>query len=168
MIRAMGSALVVAAGAGVYSLLQGVGAVEFPATPLMLGIIAIVAGLVGTRGRVTATGLVLAGWGSAILLVLHGVVPGDRTTPAYMLGVGAGLLVSAAVAPRADRGDWLTSASVTAVTGPLALYAVPDMTSVGRWPLWTVVLLVWSAWEGFWAWRARQVIPASAQLRTAP
>jgi len=158
--RALGSAVVVVAGAGVYALLVGGDNVRFAATPLILGIIAVVAGLVGTRHRVIATGLVLGCWGTAVLLVDHGVVPTERTTPAYMLGVAVGLLVAAGVAPRADRAAWLTSASIAAFTGPLSLYAAYDVTSLGRWPLWSAVLLVWGAWEAFWAWRARDVTPA--------
>ncbi len=154
--RALTSAAVVLAGAFVYALLVGSGAVRFSSTPLILGLIAIAAGAAGIRHRVVATGLVLAGWGTAVLLVDHGVVPGDRTTPAYMLGVGAGLLVASAVAPRADRGDWLASASVVAFTAPLALYSASDMASVGRWATWSAVLVAWAAWEAFFGWRRLQ------------
>jgi len=145
---------VILAGTGVYALLEGSGAVEFSATPMILGVTAIVAGLAGTRHRVTATGLALAGWGAAVLLVAHGVVPADRTTPAYMMGMGIGLLVAAAVAPRSARGDWLTSAAVVAFTGPLSLYVAYDVAALGRWSTWTGVLLAWAGWEAFWGWRA--------------
>jgi len=150
---AIGSAAAVLVGAGAYAVLEGGGVVGFSATPMILGITAIVAGLVGTRRRVVGTGLVLAGWGAAVLLVTHGVIPDARTTPAYMLGVSAGLLVAAVAAPRAERGDWLASAAVAAFTGPLSLYLSYDVASLGRWPLYFVVLLAWAAWEGFWAWR---------------
>lgn len=150
----MASAIVVLAGAAVYALLQRGHVVGFTATPLTLGVIAVVAGLAGTRRRVVATGLALCGWGSAVLLVDHGVVPAARTTPAYMLGMGIGLAVAAAIAPTTERGDWLSSASVVAVTGPLSLYAAYDVSTLGRWPIWSVILLLWAAWEGFWAWRA--------------
>ena len=152
--RAFASAAAVLAGAGAYAVLEGTGALAFTATPAILGVTAIVAGLIGTRPRVTATGLVLLGWGAAVLLVAHGVVPAARTTPAYMLGVGAGLLVAAAVAPRQARGDWLTSAAVVAFTGPLALYLTYDIAALGRWPIWAGVLVGWAAWEAFWATRA--------------
>ena len=146
------SAVVLLAGAGAYSLLEGSGTLEFSATPMILGVTAIVAGLAGTRHRVTATGLALAGWGAAVLLVAHGVVPAARTTPAYMLGMGIGLLVAAAVAPRSARGDWLTSAAIVAFTGPLSLYLTYDVAALGRWPLWAGVLLAWAGWEAFWGW----------------
>lgn len=151
--RTMGSAAAVLVGAGVYAVLQGGGVVRFAATPLILGVIAIVAGLVGIRRRVVATGLVLAAWGTAVLLVDHGVVPAARTTPAYMLGVGVGFIAVALLAPRSERGDWLTSASVVAFTGPLSLYAAYDVAALGRWPLWSVTLVAWAAWEAFWARR---------------
>jgi len=120
---------------------------------MIMGVIAIVAGLAGTRHRVTATGLALAGWGAAVLLVAEGVVPAARTTPAYMLGMGIGLLVAAAVAPRSARGDWLTSAAIVAFTGPLSLYLTYDVGALGRWPFWAGVLLAWAGWEARWGRR---------------
>lgn len=152
-LRRWGSAAVILIGAAVYALLEWAGLVGFSATPLILGFIAILAGLVGVRRRVVATGLVLAGWGAMVILVAEGVVPADRTAPAYMLGVGIGLLLAAAAAPRRERGDWLTSGSVAAFTGPLSLYAASDVAGLGRWPVWAVVLVGWSAWEAFWTWR---------------
>lgn len=160
----MASALVVLAGAGVYSLLQRSNVVGFAATPLTLGVIAVLAGLAGTRRRVVATGLALCGWGGAVLLVDHGVVPADRTTPAYMLGMGIGLAVVAIIAPKAARGDWLASAAVVTVTGPLSLYVAYDVSTLGRWPVWAVFLLAWAAWEGFWAWRGSRASGPSPAL----
>jgi len=147
------SAVVVLIGAGVYALLQGSGTVEFSATPLILGLVAIIAGLAGTRRNVIATGLALTGWGTAVLLVAHGVVPADRTTPAYMLGMGIGLLAASSVAPRAARADWLASATIVAVTGPLSLYIAYDVAALGRWRFWAGLLLAWAGWEAFWGRR---------------
>jgi len=159
--RALGSAVVILVGAGVYAGLVGGELVRFTATPLILGVIAIVAGLAGTRHRVVATGLVLASWGAAVLLVDHGVIPADRATPAYMLGIAVGLLVAATAAPRAERSAWLTSASVTAFTAPLSLYLAYDVKALGRWPVWSMVLLIWAAWEAFWALRSRDPVAAT-------
>jgi len=147
------SAVVVLIGAGVYALLQGSGTVEFSATPLILGVVAVIAGLAGTRRNVIATGLALTGWGTAVLLVAHGVVPADRTTPAYMLGMGVGLFAASSVAPRAARADWLASATIVAVTGPLSLYIAYDVAALGRWQFWAGLLLVWAGWEAFWGRR---------------
>jgi len=155
-------------GSLVYAVVVGGGVVRFAATPLLLGIMAIGAGVVGTRRRVAATGLVLAGWGTAVLLVDHAVVPADRTTPAYMLGVGAGLLAAALAAPRLERADWLTSAAVTAFTAPLSLYLAYDMASVGRWPVWAAVLLGWAGWEAFWAWNGRRTVSTTGATRGPP
>ena len=82
----LASGIVFLVGAGAYALVQGPGGADFNLTPLFVGTIAIVAGLSSARRRALATGLVLAGWGAAVLAVAHGVVPADRTTPAYMLG----------------------------------------------------------------------------------
>ncbi len=169
----MFSAIVVLAGAGAYALLQGTGTLSFSATPLILGVIAILAGLAGTRRQVTATGLALAGWGTAVLLVAHNVVPPERTTPAYMLGMGVGLFVAGAVAPRSSRGAWLASAVVVSVTGPLSLYAAYDVAALGRWRVWSAVLLAWAAWEAFWGWRSARLPadgnpePVASRRRTA-
>lgn len=153
--RALGSGLTLVAGAGVYALVAGVAGATFAGTPLALGIIAVVAGIVGTRHRVVGTGVVLAGWGVAVLLVDRGVVPAERTAPAYMLGTAAGLLVAAA-AGRAERGAWLTSGAIAAFTGPLVLYLSYDLAAFGRWPFWALALLAWAGWELFWGLRSTE------------
>ncbi len=154
--RALGSGLVLLAGAGAYALLVGVADTAFAVTPLILGAVAVVAGVAGTRPRVIGTGAVLAGWGAAVLLVDRGVVPGERTTPAYMLGIASGLLAAAALAGPRDRSDWLTSGAVAAFTGPLALYLSYDVAAFGRWPLWAFAMLAWAAWELFWGLRSSE------------
>ena len=152
--RALGSGLVLLAGAGAYALLVGVAGTSFAVTPLFLGAVAVVAGVAGTRPRVIGTGAVLAGWGAAVLLVDRGVVPGERTASPYMLGIASGLLVAAALAGPRDRSDWLTSGAVAAFTGPLALYLSYDVATFGRWPLWAFAMLAWAAWELFWGLRS--------------
>ncbi len=161
--RTFASAGVVLGGAIAYAVLEGADVVAFTATPLCLGVIAIAAGLAGIRPKVVATGLVLASWGVAVLLVDHQVVPAARATPAYMLGIGIGLLAASHLAPRAQRGDWLASAVVVAVTGPLSLYVAYDISALGRWPLWALVLVAWAAWEAFWAWHSTRPVVASAR-----
>ncbi len=73
-----------------------------------------------------------------------------------MLGIGTGLLVALASAPRSEREEWLISASITAFTAPLSFYLVADMGSLGRWRIWSALLVGWAAWETFWGWRDRQ------------
>lgn len=159
--RAVGSGLVLLLGAGLYAALEGVVDVRFSATPLILGTIAVIAGVVGSRSRVTATGLVLGFLGVAVLLVDLEVVPGDRTTPAYMLGVGVGLVVAAAVATSARRGEWLASGASAAVLAPLSLYLAYDIEAMGRWPFWALILLPWAGWELFWGLRGPESAGAS-------
>ena len=160
--RTAGSAVVLLGGAIVYAVLEGVAKADFDLTPLTLGSIAIVAGVFGVRSRLLATGLVLAGWGSAVLLVDHGIVPAARTTPAYMLGIGAGLLVAARLAPAKERGAWLTSGSIVAFASALSLYLTFDMSSVGHWQLWGAVLVAWAGWELFWSTRRITAAPSPA------
>jgi len=157
VVRNAVSGVVFVVGAGVYALLQRSGTVAFNVTPLSVGIIAVVAGLVSSRRRAIPTGFVLAGWGTAVLLVAHGVVPSSRTTPAYMLGIGAGLLAAAALAPKVHRGEWLTSGAVAAALGPLGLYLSYDVGALGRWPAWALSLLALAAWELFWGVGPRSV-----------
>ncbi|MEO7555411.1 MAG: hypothetical protein ABIV94_02240, partial [Acidimicrobiales bacterium] len=165
--RTLLPAAVLLTGGVVYGVVVGVSFLRFTTTPLLLGVIVVTAGLAGTRRRVVGTGLVLVGWGTAVVLVDHGVVAGDRTTAAYMLGIGTGLLVAIALAPRSEREKWLISASITAFTAPLSLYMAGDVGSLGRWTIWSAVLVGWAAWETFWGWRDGQPStrpePVSAQ-----
>jgi len=156
-LRDVAGGLVFLIGAAAYALLEGTGGAAFDLTPLLVGVVAVAAGLVSTRRRAVATGLVLAGWGAAVLAVDHGVVAGERTTPAYMIGIAVGLLVTAAVAPRNSRGEWLTSGAVAAFFAPLGLYLAYDIKSVGRWPTWAATLIALAAWELFWGLRSPMV-----------
>ncbi len=144
--------LVMLAGASVYAVLQGLADVTFNATPFTFGLVVLCAGLAGRRHHLLPTAMVLLGWGTAVLLVHAGVVPGERTAPAYMVGIGLGLLATAALAPGRQRGQWLTTASISALTGPLAFYLAFDLAVLGRWPAWAVTLVGWSLWE-MWAGR---------------
>ncbi len=148
--RNAASGVVFLTGAGLYAPLQRSGTVDFNTTPFSVGVIAIIAGLASNRRRAIATGLVLAGWGAAVLLVAHGAVSAERTTPAYMLGIGAGLVATAVLAPKAQRGEWLTSGAIAAALGPLGLYLSYDVGSLGRWPVWALTLLALAVWELFW------------------
>jgi len=152
-LRDVAGGLVFLIGAAGYALLEGPMGAAFDLTPLLVGVIAVAAGLVSTRRRAVATGFVLSGWGAAVLAVDHGVVAGERTTPAYMIGIAGGMLVTAAVAPRASRGAWLTSGAVAAFFASLGLYLAYDMRSVGHWPLWAATLVALAAWELFWGLR---------------
>lgn len=60
------------------------------------------------------------------------------------------------VAPRAERGGWLNSAAITAFTAPLSLYLASDVAGLGRWRIWSGLLVGWAAWETFWGRRDRQ------------
>jgi len=153
-LSSVASGVVFLVGAGVYALAEGPGGADFNLTPLFVGTIAIVAGLSSRRRRALATGLVLAGWGAAVLAVAHGVVPADRTTPAYMLGIAVGLLVTAGVSRRDDRCELMTSAAIAAFLGPLGVYLSYDAAALGRWPAWAIALVGLAVWELFWSLRS--------------
>lgn len=143
--RFISPALLVA-GAGVYALAEGPGRATFYVTPLSVGVIAVVAGLVGRDRHLVPAGLGIAGWGSAVVLVHYGVVSGARTTPAYMLGLAAGVLMASYVASGPDRSGWAHSAAVAATTAALFYFLEFGEPSLGHWPAWAVSLLVWAAW----------------------
>lgn len=155
------SGVAFAVGAGAYALLQGPLGVDFVFTPLLVGLVAIVAGAVSTRKRAVATGLVLAGWGTAVLLVDRDIVDPARTAPVFMLGVATGLLAAAVLAPRDRRGEWLTSGAIAAFTGSLGFYLVYDFGAAGRWPAWAVSLLAVAGWELYWGLRPAHEPPRS-------
>ena len=68
-----------------------------------------------------------------MLAAVHDVVPADRTTPAYMLGIAVGLLVTAVVSRHDDRRELMNSAAVAAFLGPKGLYLSYDAAALGRW-----------------------------------
>ncbi len=79
-LRRSASGLVFLAGAGVYALLLGPLDVGFELTPLLVGLVAVAAGLSSPRRRALATGMVLTGWGAAVLAVSADAISPDRTT----------------------------------------------------------------------------------------
>lgn len=153
-LRSLVGPAVFLGGAGLYTVVVGLLGAPFDLTPLFIGAVAVAAGLVGARHQVIGTGLVLVGWGTAVLLVARGVVPPSRSTPAYMLGVGAGLVATAWLARGAgSRTRWLASGSVTALGAPLALYVSYDFAPLGHWPAWALSLVALAAWEAVQALR---------------
>lgn len=89
-----GSVLLVAAVG--YALGVGSGGVTFDITPLATGL----AGVIGRAWRLVPIGLVLAGWGVAVVLVRHGPLPSGREAPAFLVGAGVGMLAAQVVARR--------------------------------------------------------------------
>ncbi|MHB1533330.1 MAG: hypothetical protein ACYC1D_01705 [Acidimicrobiales bacterium] len=141
------SAAVLVAGAALYALLETAGGVTFFITPLMVGMVAVIAGLVGRNRHLIPAGLPLAGWGVGVLLIFEKTVSGSRTTPMYMLGLAAGVLVARLVAPATGRGAWFTSAAVSATAGALSLLLDYSFSGLGRWQAWCIALVAWALWE---------------------
>jgi hypothetical protein len=141
------SPAILLAGAGVYALVEGFGKVTFYVTPLTVGLIAIVAGLVGRHRSLLPAGIGIAGWGVAVALVHYQAIPATRTTPAYMIGVGGGILLASYVAPRGDRGGWCHSAAIAVVGAAIGFFLEPGFPSLGRWPAWAIAVAIWGAWE---------------------
>jgi hypothetical protein len=146
-VRSSLSGLVLLVGAGGYALAQGALGVTFNATPLMIGVIALLAGLVGTRRHLVPVGLALAGWGVGVLLAAEVDGLGDRTTALQVVGFGAGLGLVRLVAPAEQRGSWLTSASLAVLVSGLSYLLAFDMDQLGKWQGWTVAIVLWGLWE---------------------
>jgi len=138
------SGLALLAGAGLYAAAVGIGEVTFNATPLMIGLVAIGAGIVGRRALVPI-GLTLAGWGTAVLLVADGPLPDNRVAPAYLIGMAVGLFAAHLVG-RAWKIP-LTGSILTAFNGGLAFYLAYDVDAMGEWPLWAVLVAAWGLIE---------------------
>ncbi len=149
-----GPVLVVAAV--VYALGVGSGGVTFDITPLAIGLAAVLAGLIGRAWRLVPIGLVLAGWGVAVVLVRHGPLPFGRAAPAFLVGAGVGMLAAQVVA-RGHRLT-LTGVTITLIVGGLSFYAAYDIDALGRWPVWAVSLAAWGTYEAFHSRRQVRVV----------
>jgi len=156
------SGVVFLIGAGLYALLQRSGTVDFNATPVSVGVIAIVAGLASGGAEQSPPASCSPAGARRCCSWPTGLSLRRGRLPAYMRGIGAGLVVAAAVAPKAQRGEWLTSGAIAAVLGPLGLYLSYDVGVLGRWPAWALSLLALAGWELFWA-----LGPRSAHKTTA-
>lgn len=141
------SPLILVAGASVYALAEGPGKVTFYITPLTVGVVAVIAGAVGSHRHLLPAGLGIAGWGLAVALVNYHVIPASKTTPAYMIGIGAGVLATSYIAPRLHRAAWTHSAAVAAVAAGFGYFMAFGLPSLGRWQAWAITLVVWAAWE---------------------
>lgn len=157
------SPLILLAGAGLYALAEGPGGVTFFLTPLSVGVIAVLAGALGSHRHLIPAGLGIAGWGVAVALVHYEVIPAAKTTPAYMIRVGAGVLIASYLAPRAERGNWTHSAGVAVVTAGIGYFVAFSISSLGRWPAWALSLVAWAIWEAL----QPLIRPATAAPRRA-
>lgn len=146
-VRSLVSGLVLLAGAGAYALSQRLVEVSFNATPLIIGVAAVVAGLVGPRRHLVPIGLALAGWGVGVLLAAEVDALRDRTTALHVVGFGVGLGLVRLVAPEDERGSWLTSASLAVLFSGLSFLLAFDMDQLGRWQGWAVAMVLWGLWE---------------------
>ncbi len=137
---------ILAVGGVVYGLAVGGLGLTFNSTPLIVGLVAIAAGVASRSHRLVLSGLPLAGWGSAVLAVSTDVIDRSRTAPAYLLGLGLGLLLADWYSRRTGTGR-ITGALLSALSGAASFYFAYDFAILGRWTLWAVALVVWGAWE---------------------
>ncbi len=140
------SVLVLLVGAGVYALVEGPLGATFYLTPAFVGVTAIAAGLAGSVRSLVGSGLALLGWGGAVLLVHYGTVPAARTAPADLVGVVVGILAARALAPADQRVEWLTAGALAAGLGGLGYFLAFGLPWVGRWPAWSITVVVWAAY----------------------
>jgi hypothetical protein len=147
-LRPAGSVLVLLVGAGVYALVEGPGGATFYLTPAFIGLVAVIAGLAGPVRHLIGSGLALAGWGTAVLLVHYHHVPSARTTPAYMIGVAVGVLVTRVIAPKVARAEWMTAAAAAATFGAVGYYFEFAHSWLGRWPAWCLTVVAWGVYLG--------------------
>lgn len=142
--QAAGAALLATAVA--YAALVGGAGVTFNATPFIIGLGALAAGLLAGQTGLVGVGLTLIGWGTAVLAVREGPLPDNREAAAFLVGTAAGLLAAYAVAVR--RRDTLSIGPLlTVLLGGLAFYVAYDIDAVGRWPFWALAVAVWGLVE---------------------
>jgi hypothetical protein len=140
-------AVVLAAGAALFALARGALDVSFNATPLLLGLIAVVATLVRPGLRAWGLPAVLTVWGAAVLLVRDGPLPDPREAAVYLAAIGAGLLLGALTTTPAKRDDAWRGGAVTALSGGVLFFLAYDVALLTGWTLYVVALLAWAAWE---------------------
>jgi len=145
-MRDRAAGVVLLATAAVYAALVGAAGVTSNATPFLLGLGAVAAGVVARQTGLIGVGLTLVGWGTAVLAVWEGPLPDNRAAAAFLVGVGAGLLAAYVVAVR--RRDTLSIGPVmTVLLGGLAFYIAFDIEAVGGWPFWAIAVAIWGAVE---------------------
>jgi len=90
--------------------------VTFDATPLLVAIAMMAAGVV--RGRFPGAALPLASWGIAVLLVRHGPLADEREAPAFIVALAIGIALLVLL-----KGTRLEIDLATAVMGTAAVMA---------------------------------------------
>ncbi len=146
-LRTAVSALLLLAGAAVYALAVGGLGITFNATPLVIGVSALLAGLAGDRRHLIPVGLALCGWGVGVLTAAEIRSLEDRTTALHVVGFGAGLVLVRLVAPKDRRGSWLTSASIAVLVSGLSFLGAADVEQLTTWWAWALAMAAWSIWE---------------------
>ena len=140
------STIVLVLGALIYALLLGALNVTFDATPLIFGVVALAAAILGRAPRLTATALTLIGWGGAVMVTRHGPVPDEREAAAFLVGAGVGLL-AARLLGRARPDIAAGAGSTVLIVGGLAFYFAFDADWLYDWPIWSASMVGWGAWE---------------------
>lgn len=120
-------------GALVYPLLV-YGPLDFDWTPLLLGLVYLLAALAGGReGGFWSTACVLCGWGLAVVLVREANLEAPESA-ATLAGAGAGMVAAGMLG-----GSAVSAGAVALVAG--LVYAVQDPLDVVLEPeLWTIAL----------------------------
>jgi len=119
--------LVLLAGAVVFTLLVGTGGDRFYLTPLGLGLVYLVAAVIGgRRGGYWATALVLIGWGTMVVWAQEGR-PDLDIAGLYLFGAGAGATLGVVLSRRGFAIDPLGLAGTVLLAGAVLAFA-------GQWP----------------------------------
>lgn len=149
-------AAVLFAGAVLFIVLRGLVGVTADATPLLVGLPAVVAGVAGRRANLLAAGLTLTGFGLAVLAVRHGGLPAEREAPAVVVGVAVGLLLAAVATRWLERPGDLAVGGLAALGAGIAFWFAFDTAVVLSYWVWTAGLVAWAGAE-LWAARDRGV-----------
>ncbi len=151
----IGTAAVYVAGGIVYYLLREMGGLDFTASPLLYGLMLLVA--CRFRPRLLASAVLMLVWGAAVLVDGKGPFPADRTAPFFMaaFGLGAGilLLLRGRIEPRVA----LESIAAVMTTAGVWFYFVHDIPMLEKTWLWTGYFLLYAAGLLVGEWYIRRV-----------
>ncbi|MFN2504729.1 MAG: hypothetical protein ABR540_11005 [Acidimicrobiales bacterium] len=159
------TALVLLAGAAGYAAIRP----RLNASLVVIGLVALVAGLLGRRrGRThfIPIALVVGCWGLAVWLVSQDVIPRDRSSAATVTALGLGLLLSTKLArSEKERSAWNYTGSLSAFNAGLSYYVLYDLPGgFARWSAFVLTFAIWAAWEQYRAAAAArgEVAPSAA------
>lgn len=138
----LGTAAVYAGGGVVYAALREGARLDFTASPLLYGLVLLVAAWF--RRRLLASAVLMLIWGVAVLLDGKGPFAPDRTAPFFMTAFGLGAAVLVLLRDRIDYQVALESVAAVMVTAGVWFYFVYDFPVLEETWVWTAYFFLYA------------------------